>query len=163
MKITHRDWPIAIGSAKTSHTSCIGPGNQRGAALAVGLVLLLAMTIIGISALNTTSLEERMAGNTQEMNRAFQIAETGLSTAFDNPESFDLVQTQSAIVTSGTMHSTVSFDTTFNQFTKPQRGSNYSAINFSSAHFETESTGMTDAGATVNLSQGAYQITPSLN
>lgn len=139
------------------------PRNQRGAALAVSLVLLLAMTIIGISALGTTSLEERMAGNTQELNRAFQIAETGLANAFDDPNSFDLTQTKSAIVTSGTMHASAATDTNFAGFTKPKRGSNYSAISFSSAHFKTESQGASDAGARVTLEEGAFQITPKID
>ena len=49
---------------------------QSGAALIIGLVLLIAMTIIGIGALTTTSLEYRMAGNMGDKNLAFNAAET---------------------------------------------------------------------------------------
>jgi Tfp pilus assembly protein PilX len=50
---------------------------QDGAALAVGLVFLLVLTIFGISSLSTTLLEEKMSANVQEQNRSFQTAEAG--------------------------------------------------------------------------------------
>jgi len=49
---------------------------QTGAALIIGLVLLVALTIIGISTLSTTSLEHRMAGNMGDLNLAFNATET---------------------------------------------------------------------------------------
>ncbi len=54
---------------------------QRGAVLAIVLMFLLLLTIIGISALNTTTLEERMAGNLKDRQLAFQSAETAIITA----------------------------------------------------------------------------------
>ena len=55
--------------------------HQRGAVLAVSLVILLLMTLIGLSAMQSTSLEERMAGNTRDRNLAFQAAESGIRDA----------------------------------------------------------------------------------
>lgn len=55
---------------------------QRGTVLVVAMILLLVLTLLGVTALNTTSVEERMAYNSQEMTRAFQAAETGLSYGF---------------------------------------------------------------------------------
>jgi type IV pilus assembly protein PilX len=51
---------------------------QRGAALIVALLLLVVLTIIGIGAMQTTRMEERMAGNTRDLNLAFQAAEAAL-------------------------------------------------------------------------------------
>lgn len=51
---------------------------ERGAALVMALVILLIATLIGVAAMNTTALEEKMAGNTKERNLAFQSAETAL-------------------------------------------------------------------------------------
>ncbi len=51
---------------------------QAGATLVVGLVLLLALTILGVSGLNTATLEVTMASNTQFHQDAFQAAETGI-------------------------------------------------------------------------------------
>ncbi len=52
---------------------------QQGVALVLALVFLLLLTIIGISALSTTSLEEKMANNVKDRNLAFQAAESALS------------------------------------------------------------------------------------
>jgi type IV pilus assembly protein PilX len=51
---------------------------QQGFVLVMALVFLVLLTILGVSALNTTSLEEKMAGNTKDRNLAFQAAETAL-------------------------------------------------------------------------------------
>ena len=53
---------------------------QRGIALFISLVLLLVLTIIGVSAVQTTSLEERMARNTNDSVLAFESAEVALRT-----------------------------------------------------------------------------------
>lgn len=62
-----------------------GPSSQRGAVLVVAMVLLLVLTMLGVTALNTTSVEERMAANSQEQARAFQAAEAGVSAFFASP------------------------------------------------------------------------------
>jgi len=51
---------------------------QRGMALVVSLVMLLSLTLLGLAAMQNTSLEERMAGNMRAQNLAFQAAEAGL-------------------------------------------------------------------------------------
>jgi cytoskeletal protein RodZ len=54
---------------------------QKGAALIVGLVLLLVLTVLGISGMNMATLELQMANNTQAAQLAFQAAETGIDIA----------------------------------------------------------------------------------
>ena len=54
---------------------------QQGVALFISLVLLLVLTIAGVSAVQTTSLEERMARNTHDNLLAFQSAESALREA----------------------------------------------------------------------------------
>src|SRR5690606_2392355 len=51
---------------------------ERGAALVVSLVLLLVVTILGVTSMRTTTLQERMAGNMRDSNLAFQAAEAAL-------------------------------------------------------------------------------------
>jgi type IV pilus assembly protein PilX len=51
---------------------------QRGAALVFSLLILLVLTILGVAALRTSTLEQMMAGNTQDQTRAFTAADTGL-------------------------------------------------------------------------------------
>jgi Tfp pilus assembly protein PilX len=52
---------------------------QRGAALVVGLVLLLVATTLGVAALTSTVTEERIAGNQKQISEAFMAAETGIA------------------------------------------------------------------------------------
>ena len=57
----------------------IGPRRaQSGAVLIVGLVMLVVVTVLGISGMNTAALELTMAGNNQFHQEAFQSAETGI-------------------------------------------------------------------------------------
>lgn len=55
--------------------------NQRGVALIMALVFLLMLNIIAISAMSTTALGEKMAGNMGNKNIAFQAAESALMAA----------------------------------------------------------------------------------
>lgn len=55
-----------------------GSAGQRGAVLITGLTILVVMTLIGITAMQTTVLEERMAGNLRQQNEALQASEAGL-------------------------------------------------------------------------------------
>ena len=48
---------------------------QAGATLIVGLVLLLVLTVVGVSGMNMATMEITMAGNTQFRQDAFQAAE----------------------------------------------------------------------------------------
>lgn len=54
---------------------------QRGAVLMVSLVLLLVLTLLGISGIESTILQEKMTGSVQDRERAFQAAEAALRDA----------------------------------------------------------------------------------
>jgi type IV pilus assembly protein PilX len=56
---------------------------QTGAALVVSLLILLVMTVIGVSSMQTTNLEEKMASNTRDRQQAFEAAEGALRNAED--------------------------------------------------------------------------------
>ena len=51
---------------------------QRGSALVVAMLLLLATMLMAVAAVRTSSLEERMAGNLRDHQAAFQSAEAAL-------------------------------------------------------------------------------------
>lgn len=65
---------------------------QRGAALVIGLIMLLVLTLIGVTAMSNVTLQEKMAGALMDRNRAFQAAEMALR----------LAEQQAATVSSGT-------------------------------------------------------------
>lgn len=55
--------------------------NERGVVLILGLIMLVVLSFIGLAAMQSTTLQERMAGNLQQRDRAFQNAEAGLRAA----------------------------------------------------------------------------------
>jgi len=54
---------------------------QRGAALAFSLILLLILTVLGASSVQSTLLDEKMAANYRDRDAAFQAAEAALRSA----------------------------------------------------------------------------------
>jgi type IV pilus assembly protein PilX len=62
------------------------PRRQRGAVLIVGLLLLLVMTALALTASQGTRLEERMAGNARDLDLAFQASEAGVRAAEERIE-----------------------------------------------------------------------------
>jgi len=54
---------------------------QHGAALVVGLMLLLVLTVLAVAGMNSAAIEFVMAGNEQYRHNAFQAAETGITQA----------------------------------------------------------------------------------
>jgi len=59
----------------------VAPSREKGAVLIFCLVFLLILTMMGVASMESAVLEERMAGNMQDYNIAFQSAETSLQTA----------------------------------------------------------------------------------
>lgn len=157
----------------TSHygrniSSLIGNQCERGTALIMSLVILMLLTILGITAMSTASLEEKMSGNTQETTRSFEAAESGLNDASNTSGGLDLNTSSTAPKTlppfsydsgkSGTANVT----TWFVQFSPPKRGSGYGS-NFEAANFELASTGTTIVGGKSIIHQGLAQIVPKSN
>jgi len=54
---------------------------QEGAVLAIGLLMLLIITFVAVSGMETSIMSERMAANAQSVNRVFQAAEVSVAIA----------------------------------------------------------------------------------
>jgi Tfp pilus assembly protein PilX len=157
-----------------------GPVDRRqgGAALVIGLLLLLVLTILAISGMTTATLELQMAGNTQYKERAFQAAETGIEQAIDTA-TFDTStpyvaanQTASGNVdlnnlggdadtcaTEDCYDFNMEFDTETGTTIVP--GGGYSmGTGFQAYHFNIESTGRSQRGAEATHTQSIYIIGP---
>ena len=52
--------------------------NEKGAALIAGLLILVVLSILGITTMQSSLLQERMAGNMEQRDVAFELAEAGL-------------------------------------------------------------------------------------
>ena len=60
---------------------------EQGIALFLSLVMLLILTILGVSSIETTSMQERMARNAMDTDLAFQAAESAAQDGEDYIES----------------------------------------------------------------------------
>ena len=132
---------------------------ERGAALVVGLVLLLILTLLAISGMNTATTELVMAGNEMYQENAFQAAETGIertmATAVFNPDIAPPAVPPVVTLASGD---------TYAAAVQP-RGSSppppgYTIGEFSAEHFDIESTGTSQRNATSTHTQGVFLIVP---
>ena len=65
--------PLSLGQIK----------HQRGVVLIVSLTILMVLTLIGVSAMKTSSLQERMSGNSRDYQTAFEAAELALRAGED--------------------------------------------------------------------------------
>lgn len=59
---------------------------QQGAALAISLILLVAMTILGVATLNGTRLTEKISSNAQQKTIVFETAESVINTIFTSDD-----------------------------------------------------------------------------
>ncbi len=136
---------------------------QRGAVLIIALILLAIMTLLAVTAMNMNTMEERMASNVQEINRAFQTAESGLSMALADSNAFNTSNTPAAPYVSapqaiGTYNASTTYTSVFVQATPPPRGSGWDISRFAYYYFNMSATGTTVTGSTTTLNQGAYQV-----
>jgi len=51
---------------------------QKGAVLIVSMIMLLLLTLLAVSSMNTTIMEEKITSNYKDKNTAFQAAEAAL-------------------------------------------------------------------------------------
>lgn len=140
------------------------PHRQAGAVLVVSLVLLVVLTLLGVSVMNVTQLEERMSGNAQEMTQAFQSAETGLSQAYAdssvwNPSNAvtkaltDIPTEQPAGIARTDQ---ASYSSEYLAATGPPPG--YDVSQFQTAHFDFQSTGLSQSQFETVLHGGGFRV-----
>lgn len=55
---------------------------QHGVIMPIAMIFLFFLSMLGITLLQESVLEQLMAGNTQQLHRAFHAAESGLAKAF---------------------------------------------------------------------------------
>ena len=61
----------------------VGARRESGAVLITALLILVILTVLGISATGDSTLEERMAGNYRDQMSAREAAEMGIRSAED--------------------------------------------------------------------------------
>lgn len=67
------------------------PQAQRGVVLAVAMVVLLGVTVVSVTALSSSMLEIRMAGNAEDTARAFNVAQGAVDAVISEAENFPII------------------------------------------------------------------------
>jgi len=142
--------------------------HQQGAALIVGLLLLVVITVLAVSGMNTATTELAMARNDQTSENVFQSAEKGLETALAQ----GLFTTAAPIVVTPptTTYEVISATIQYEDSTLvPDRafslgaGSGISAHHFlvtSQAEYRMDPGNVTDRDATATHTQAFYIVGP---
>lgn len=143
---------------------------QRGAALVVGMILLMVLTLLAISGMNTATLELQMAGNAQYSENAFQAAETGIEQALRtaqvvgaNTANVDPEVTATVAGTTTDKYKILTRHTPENGVTKVPSGGFSMGVGkgFSAYHFDVTSTGTSSRSSTQTHVQGFYVVAQS--
>lgn len=136
---------------------------QTGVALAIVLVLLAVVALAGASGLVTATLEQRMAVNAVEQQRAFDAAEFALARATASPDlsrdwRFDRpkVETSGPGATEGDWTYRLWYDA---ETDPPDREDLEAGLR--AHHFVVEAVGRAARGAIATHLQGFYVLTPA--
>jgi type IV pilus assembly protein PilX len=147
---------------------------QSGAALIVGLILLMVMTLLGITGMTRAITNIRMADNTRQSQAAFQAAQSALDTEMvdPNPITVDDALVPGVVVRqldpaynypadSDQPTATASAVTTFRAESDLAPGSGWEAGTMTALHFEIESDARSTArGARSQQVMGFYVMAP---
>jgi Tfp pilus assembly protein PilX len=144
---------------------------QRGAALVMGLILLVVITLLAVVGMNIANTELASATSEQLSMRAFNAAETGLEARLQtlrtdanlaktvaDPEVRDPVAVENSPVNTATNAPTDTYGTTTIYRGEGSLISRFSAGTFHGFHFSVESTGRSARNALAVHTAGAFQI-----
>lgn len=125
----------------------------------VGLILLVVLTMLAVSGMNSASTELIMAGNEQYRQSAFQAAQTGIEQAIADLAS--VPQSSSPIVVPPTAvagSATDRYSTSSRYMGEESNVAGASTGDFVGFHYEIISTGTSARNATSQHVQGAFVI-----
>jgi Tfp pilus assembly protein PilX len=144
--------------------------HQTGAALVTGLLLLLVLTLLGVSGLIMATVQLQMAGNDQFQERAFQASAGGIEAAMTSPNLSTTYTPANPLVGTASVPAGVSsndtadfelyYDTEAGK--TPVPGGGYSlGTGLQAYHFVVESEGTSARNATDQQTQSFYLIGPA--
>lgn len=141
---------------RTTHKAI---GKQQGAALVIGLVLLVVLTLLAVTGMNTASSELLMAGNEQYRQNAFQAAEAGIEQALSDLPTVPQSGTPVVVANQAVPGSAIDEFTTSSRYVGDDLNlPGFSAGKFVGFHYEITSTGTSARNANSRQAQGAFVI-----
>jgi Tfp pilus assembly protein PilX len=138
------------------------PHKQQGAVLAVSLIILLVLTVLGITAMRGVSLQEKMSANAMNRSSAFSASESAAIGAAADPNNLAAALTADHDVTVTVNPYVVSeAKIRFRQVTLAPNNSITLGKGRKAYHFDIEANGRVNAAnARARTREGIYQIAP---
>jgi len=145
------------------------PTRQHGAVLVIGLLILLVLTLLGVTSMSTSTMEERMSSNSMNANFAFQMAETAVTSAMKNlttvvtaMNSANAVSGPTVTYGSGNLAATGNSQVTYvGEGVAEGFSIGLTQGTYAAHHFQVQATGtVTAANATSATDQGTVFIGP---
>lgn len=139
---------------------------QKGAVLIMSMLMLLVMTLIGITTMNTATLEEKMSANSMNINISLQASESAVDAALADTNNLVLalnstipVSVTTSLGVSGvTSVATIRF---LGSTIAPGFSFGNNQGTFSTYQFEAVGTGSVPAANATSVTvQGIYRIGP---
>jgi type IV pilus assembly protein PilX len=137
---------------------------QRGAALVIALLMLMILTILALSGINTATTELAMAGNEQYRRNAAQAATAGIEEAISGLGAVPTAPGAAPTVVAPTLlpESTSERYATATRFIGDENGlPQSSADKFVGLHFQIDSTGTSLRNASDDQVQGVMVVAAS--
>ncbi len=138
--------------------------NQRGAALVIGLLLLMVLTLLALTGMTTATTELVMAGNEQYRKNAVHAASAGIEQALARVDAVptSLVAAPTASGQVAVEGSTTDFYSTQSRYVGKESGLPQSSTDkFVGLHFVIESTGTSARNARDTQVQGLFVVRSS--
>lgn len=168
---------------KASYSGCHAPQQQKGAVLLIALIFLIILTLLGLSSMDSTILETKMAHNAKEKNWALQVAEMGLlqgstvveALSEDDTSTQTMMKTglypntanitdiqRDAGITAETKNTQIRYIGRY-PFNKASSTGMHSKLKVQAVYFATTSTGLADSelNTEMTLSNGIRQLVPA--
>jgi hypothetical protein len=155
--------------------------NEKGSVTVLAVVLLMLLTLLGMAALSTSSIETQIAGNGMRSKLAFYAAESATayvawspdlygpdnttqndahyfpnSTTGASYEQYTTQQTPQNVDAAGTQ--SFNGEVEYSSSSSPPRGSGYSAGTFRAHQYKMTCNGYSSNNAFKNIEVGFYRI-----
>jgi hypothetical protein len=153
-----------IRARNTPGRAAARAGRERGAALVIALLLLVILTILALSGINTATTELAMAGNEQYRRNAAQAATAGIEQAITRLGSVPTSTGAAPTVVGPTLLPESESDrfSTSTRFIGDELGlPQSSADKFIGLHYQIDSTGTSLRNASDAQSQGVMVVAAS--
>lgn len=141
--------------------------SQSGSALIISLILLIALSVMAISSMNTATLDLLMAGNEQYRARAFSTAEAGIQKAIISSD-FDLAGPTTPFQSSIT-YTNLGSDRFKYKISNESKGAiepppaGYSEGQYGAVYYRITATGYSERSSTAVVNQDLYEVVRNPN